>query len=283
MSGFSAEWLALREPFDRAARNAQVRDACRAAFAGRNDIAVCDIGAGTGASLRAVADLLPPRQRWTLVDDDPALLVAAGRALAAWADRSEGAGERLRLERAGKTIEVRFHRHDLAAGSTPWLAPWTAGTDLVTASAFFDLVSADWIGRLVAALADGGVALLATLSFDGTIRTEPPHPLDRAVAAAFRPHQGGDKGFGPAAGPDGWEILERALDRRGYALTSGASPWRVDRSSPPFRDALLDGIAAAAGETGLLSPGDGARWRLETGRDATLVEIGHRDLFAAPK
>ena len=54
MSGFSAEWLALREPYDLAARNATVLDAVAGAFAGSRSIAVVDLACGTGATLRAV-------------------------------------------------------------------------------------------------------------------------------------------------------------------------------------------------------------------------------------
>ena len=54
MSGFSAEWLALREPYDRRARNADVLDAVRRHFAGQTAIAVVDLACGTGSTVRAL-------------------------------------------------------------------------------------------------------------------------------------------------------------------------------------------------------------------------------------
>ena len=78
MSGFSAGWLALREPYDIAARNPGVLDAVLAAFRGQASISVVDLACGTGSTLRAISDRLPARQVWRLVDNDLGLLTVAG-------------------------------------------------------------------------------------------------------------------------------------------------------------------------------------------------------------
>ena len=72
MSGFSASWLALREPYDVAARNREVLDTMAAAFAGVAPLAVTDLGCGTGSTLRAISPLLPASQSWRLADNDEA-------------------------------------------------------------------------------------------------------------------------------------------------------------------------------------------------------------------
>jgi hypothetical protein len=277
MTGFSPEWLDLREVADGAARNGQVLAACARAFAGRDEISVCDLGAGTGASLRAFADVLPPRQHWTLVDHDGANLAAARERLTAWADNSELQESGFILFRDGQRIAVDLARRDLA------LEPrcWPAGTELVTASALFDLGSEEWIGRFAAALAADRLPLLATLTFDGTIALAPPHRLDAAIAGAFQTHQERDKGFGPAAGCRAADILAARLKDAGYMVTIGDSPWRLSPFLEELRAALLDGVAVAVGETGLLDPRDIAVWR-SAGQAARAIVVGHRDLFAAP-
>ena len=77
MSGFSAQWLALREPYDRAARNITVIEAMLAAFRGQSSISVVDLACGTGSTLRAIGPRLPVRQNWRLVDNDLGLLAQA--------------------------------------------------------------------------------------------------------------------------------------------------------------------------------------------------------------
>ena len=54
MSGFSSDWLALREPYDVTARNTTVLDAVLAAFRGQGSISVVDLACGTGSTLRAM-------------------------------------------------------------------------------------------------------------------------------------------------------------------------------------------------------------------------------------
>ena len=111
MSGFSAEWLALREPADHRARSPALVAELRSVFAGRDTAAIIDLGCGTGSNLRALAASLPRRQSWRLVDRDPALLGAARERLAAWADASE-AGAGLHLRKGGR-------RHRGVASSRP--------------------------------------------------------------------------------------------------------------------------------------------------------------------
>lgn len=275
MTGFSPEWLALREPADGAARNKDVRATCAQTFAQRDDLSICDLGAGTGASLRALADLLPPRQRWTLVDHDEANLAAARERLSTWADNSAIRESGFTLFRGRHRIVVEPIRRDLAREPHCW----PAATDLVTASALFDLASGEWIDRFAAALAADRLPLLATLTFDGTIALDPPHRLDAAVADAFRVHQERDKGFGPAAGSRAADILVAHLANAGYAITTGDSPWRIVSRQQGLRTAFLDGVAMAVEETGRLDPHDIAAW-WSAGQTARTITVGHRDVFA---
>ncbi len=92
MSGFSAEWLALREPADHRARNRDLLGALARRFAGRDTLSVVDLGCGAGSNLRALAPALPRRQRWRLVDHDAALLGAARGRIAQWGDACGGGG-----------------------------------------------------------------------------------------------------------------------------------------------------------------------------------------------
>jgi len=91
VSGFSAEWLARREPHDAAARATELAGLLRTSSSAtrngepaRASRAIVDLGAGSGANLRWLAARLGGEQAWLLVDHDAGLLAAAENALLRW-------------------------------------------------------------------------------------------------------------------------------------------------------------------------------------------------------
>ena len=264
MSGFDPAWLSLREPVDHRSRNAALLQAVAVRFAGREAITVVDLGCGTGSNLRALAPRLEARQRWTLVDHDPALLCAAKARVAA--------------EVAAHGIEVACVQADLSADLDAVLGD---GPDLVSAAALFDLVSAEFIDRVAAAVTDRRAAFYTVLSYDGTERWDPPHPFDAAMHGAFLRHQARDKGFGPAAGSSATQALVSAFLARGYRVATGDSPWILGPEDAALVAANAAGIAQAARETGEVPDGHVDAW-LAARRAATACIIGHQDLLALP-
>ncbi|MFO1148977.1 MAG: class I SAM-dependent methyltransferase [Alsobacter sp.] len=276
MSGFDPHWLALREPADHAARDKRLLALVADRFAARQQVDVVDLGAGAGSNLRALAPHLPARQSWTLVDHDPALLDTARRALLAWAEEGREAEGGVVLDKSGKRVTVAFRQADLARDIDDLLMP---APDLVTAAALFDLVSEPWLRRFTAALVERGAPLYAVLTYDGLERWSPPHRLDEAVLSAFHLHQQRDKGFGPAAGPRAAGALAASLVKLGYSVRNGDSPWQLGAAQAALVGELASGIAQAAVETGRLSRVEAEAW-VAARRQATAVEIGHRDLWA---
>ena len=247
--GFSADWLALREPADSAARDEGL--ARRAAAAAGPAPRVVDLGCGTGATFRALAPLLPEGARWCLVDADPQLLAAAGAA----------AGDRAELRAA-----------DLGAVEALPLDDAT----LVTASALLDLVSEAWLGELVRRLR---VPFYAALSYCGEMSWTPEDPCEDRIAAAFDRHQRRDKGLGPALGPAAADRAVLRLREAGFAVATAPSPWVLDADAVALQRALVDGIAAAAAETGAA---EAPRWAARRREAAGRCRIGHLDLLALP-
>jgi SAM-dependent methyltransferase len=278
MSSFSADWLALREPADRRARNRDLLAALAGAFGEKPEIGIIDLGCGTGANLRACAPALPPRQRWRLVDHDPALLATARDRLSAWADHCTSDGHDLHLTRESRAITVSFACADLAADIEAALGPQA---DLVTASALFDLVSAEWIDGFVGAVARRRAVFYGALTYDGVERWTPPHPADAALRDAFHAHLGRDKGFGPSAGCQAGAMLARAFETFGYAVRAAASPWRLDSGDARLIRALATGVAQAVRETGQVEEDAVAAW-LDARLNGAACTIGHTDLLALP-
>src|SRR5882672_2815827 len=186
VSGFSAEWLALREPHDAAAR-AEAPVAELAATGTRvPGVArvLVDLGAGSGANLRWLAPRLGGQQDWLLVDHEHALLAAIEPRLSSWAagagvevarvgDADGTAAGRARVDSIhsdlalrGATFECRVRRValDLAGDLDRLEIPHGA---LVTSSALLDLVSAEWLEALARRCRDAAADVCFALTYDG--------------------------------------------------------------------------------------------------------------------
>lgn len=276
MSGFSPEWLALREPIDHRSRNAELAQAMNARFQQRSTVKVVDLGCGTGSNLRAMAPLLPDTQSWTLVDYDDGLLDAARDALLRWAGSSRVDGERLVLTKGSRQVTVRFRRANLNAGLDAALAD---KPDLVTASALFDLCSADFIKTFARAVAQRQAVFYTVLTYNGIQRWTPRQPSDGAMIAAFHAHQMTDKGFGPSAGPTAPAHLADAFRVSGYNVLEGDSPWLLGTRDRALVAELASGFADAVRETGKADDKSVDAWAnvVRTG-----AEVGHTDTLALP-
>ena len=95
MSGFSPDWLALREPSDHRARDGFLTMALADRLQSKPLVRVVDLGCGTGSNIRATYAALGREQHWTLVDYDARLLAAARLTLQAWADKASNDGDKL--------------------------------------------------------------------------------------------------------------------------------------------------------------------------------------------
>lgn len=277
MSGFSPEWLALREPVDHRSRDRGLAVLLAAHLAAREEPRIVDLGCGTGSNLRALAPQLGPRQSWTLVDYDARLLSAARDRLVAWADRTTDCRVGVILHKAEREISVRFRQADLvrdldaALGEAP---------DLVTASALFDLCSTGFIERFASAITSRKAAFYTVLTYDGVQTWLPPHAADAAMRDAFIAHQKTDKGFGVSAGPDAPGALASAFRQAGYDVREADTPWRLGADDAQLIADLAAGFAGAVEETGSVDGAVLASWRA-VARTGSVV--GHTDTLALPK
>ncbi|RZL90277.1 MAG: class I SAM-dependent methyltransferase [Variovorax sp.] len=294
MTAFSADWLALREPFDHAARSeaAPALDLRAVALRLRGSasvLGVIDLACGTGANLRALAPRLGGSQRWLMVDHDPALLSTLPDALGAWA-RSHGFilhadAERLRIEGQGWDAELRPLRIDLALAMDA--VPF-AEAQLVTASALLDLVSASWLDTLLRHASARNAAMLFALTVDGRTAWEPGMAGDAEVHALFTEHQCRDKGFGAALGAEAVAFAAQRLSAAGYRVTQARSDWCIDASAGPdavaMANAMIEGMAAAALEQDPTAGVLVSEWRARrlAAMDRSRLRVGHLDVLAMP-
>jgi hypothetical protein len=281
---FSADWLALREPFDAAARSVELAERLAGVLPLRP--VLLDLGAGSGSLFRWLAPIIARAQVWVLVDADEELLLRAFDDIADWAEargwtvtRPGRGGHRALL------VHAPFGAWRVEALCIDFaMAPLPLGeVDAVVCSALLDLVSAAWVWRLVAALR---TPLLACLGVDGRESFLPPHPYDARVRWGFRRDQGRDKGFGPALGRHAPTVLHAALAAHSFNVASALSDWRIPASALAMLAALVPGHAEAAARA---HPGSRAAidaWRKARMHQAIAgrlaIRVGHRDSLGLP-
>jgi SAM-dependent methyltransferase len=285
VSGFSAGWLDLREPFDVAARSETAAGALEELPRDADVLRIVDLGAGTGANIRYLAPLLGGRQDWLALDHDAALLEALPERLRRWAEGNGGCfrrdGETMDVEGDTFAVRVALRQADLTREPLP-----LAGAQLVSASALLDLTSSSWLDALLERCRSERAAVLFALTYDGEIAWRPPEDGDALVRALVNRHQRSDKGFGAALGPTAVDHGAAQLRRLGYEVRLGRSDWVVGRDAVAIQHALVDDWSAAARTVAPDAAGAIDAWRrrrLARLREGTSsLVVGHQDLVGLP-
>ena len=296
MSGFSTDWLRLREPFDKAARaiampalglDQHVQSWQQHAKSGV--VQMVDLGCGSGANFRALAPHLGPAQHWRLYDHDPALLAAVPAAISEWTIQTQQGhvdvvsgqgGKRIHVQCPQFTATIELHCVDLARHLS---SVSLTGVHLVTGSALLDLVSQDWLSALVAQAQLNHTAMLFALSVDGRTTWYPVDQQDDRVHALFTQHQNRDKGFGPALGMHAVPTVLRQLSQAGYVVRQSQSDWLMKGvGDQAMLLALIDGIKDAAIEQSPSEQNMLMDWALRRKHAIAACElrVGHVDFLA---
>jgi hypothetical protein len=271
MNSFSADWLALREPADHASRSATLTSTIAHVLPSAYDLAVLDLGAGTGSNVRYLSPRLEQhrRQNWLLVDHDAALLARAERELAS----------------RDALYKIETNVFDLASIANGDAKPLFIGRGLVTASALCDLVSAEWLDAVRDLCEANRTAVLFALNYDGEIECTPAHPDDEWIRDLVNVHQRRDKGLGGVAlGPQAAAEIEKSFTTRGYAVKRDRSDWNLGAESGALQRALINGWVQAATE---MARSDAARihaWRrariAHANAQTSTIRVGHEDVAA---
>jgi SAM-dependent methyltransferase len=265
MSRFTADWLALRERHDLAARNRSVLASVAASLKSRASVHVVDLACGSGSTARALHAHLPARQHWDLIDNDPDLLAVAANG---------NLGTDVALNAVALDLSRNF---EAALGNA---------IDLIAISALLDLVSEVWLHQFARAVAARALPVYAALTYDGRTELAPAHRLDAAIVSAVNAHQRTDKGFGPALGPAAASAAIAHFKSLGYSVISGESDWIIGPDDRTMQNELVEGWANAARDTATIPGADITSWL--TRRKAAISEglssirVGHVDFFAFP-
>lgn len=286
MSGFSSDWLALREPADHRARRDALLDELPPPTEGRAR-RVVDLGTGTGSNLRYLMPRLGAQQQWRLIDNDPALLSELPSRLAPWASAHglnvQRDADHLRIDGARLSASVATQALDLAG---PLDELRLDEADLVSCSALLDLFSPERLGALAGAIARARCPVLFSLSYDGRVAWSPTLPFDATATALLNAHQRRDKGLGGSAGPDAGAMMVDALREHGYRVIAEPADWQLSAAQAPLQRALIDGWEQALREQQPDQAEAVAEWHAE--RCALIdegtgeIHVGHLDIVATP-
>ncbi|MEO7586591.1 MAG: class I SAM-dependent methyltransferase [Arachnia sp.] len=265
----ASDWLALRRPADETARSltcpalALLDTHLASRLGAREAVTVLDLGAGTGANMAWLAPRLTVPQRWVLVDRDEDLLHLAAL------DRPPATV--LAVHRVAAELDD-LHR-DGVAGSRP---------DLVTCSAFLDVLTLRQVRELAAFVVSTGAAALLSLTVTGVVRLHPEAELDFRIEEEFNAHQ---RRVG-LAGPGATALAAQALRDGGRMVEMIDTPWVLGSDEAPLLERYLSDRVAAVIEHDPALSGEAEQWlglRLSQLRDRALsVEVGHADLMALP-
>ena len=247
---FAPDWLALREPYDRAARSRAM--ALKFFDALPDQSRLVDLGTGTGSNARFLSMATDKSIAWRLIDRDQGLL-----------DRISGIdGERTRIDFAPSPMRI-----DLL------------DCDGVTASAFFDLVSENWFSRFVKHMSSK--PLLLSLTVDGQFHWQPEDDMDELMMGRFAAAMQRDKGFGPAMGFDAPRLMINYLWRAGYRVTSALTSWQLEPGDTDMLKAVCGFVGDVAGN-GLAADAWRLRRELLIKEKQLSLSVGHVDILALP-
>ena len=246
-TGFSKDWLTLREPADHAARSKTQLDRFTQWCKPHDAIKLVELGAGTGSNLRYLMPRLGHNQQWLLVDNDAALLEHLPGLLQEWADAHNAQliwnAEKLEVKHANFSATIYTQLIELANQLDQLRLN---DTQVITASALLDLTSAAWLDKLASKIIKHQCACLFALNYNGTIQWQPELSYDDTVSNLLNLHQLGDKGFGPALGPQAGYYLASQLEQQGRQVFIDSSNWQIDESSVALQMAIVEGWAPAA-------------------------------------
>ena len=270
MSGFSIEWLNLREVADHRARD---KNLLKNAVDWLDNLqtkerVIVDLGSGTGSTIRCLQRFTTqlPSIQWRLVDNDPEVLAEA-------------------IDRHSNDYSVESFLVDLSETQKLPLD----SVSMITASALFDLVSENFIQELCQLVKVKNdcrpVGLYSALNYDGCIKWTPSHPLDAAILVNFNTDQRRDKGFGPALGPDASDFLQSQFNVTKFQCLSANSPWLLDSGDYLITESLINGISEVALQTDGLTNSDVLSWkafRIKNMRAGSCF-LGHTDILVLPQ
>lgn len=252
MESFQADWLNLRRPYDETARSARLARQFLDALPANSIVA--DVAAGSGHNALYLDSLGPRKLCWRLFDADAELL----------------------------NVAQRYGFSNIATADLRGLPDIFADVQAVTVSAFFDLVSKEWLTAFIDHIPP--MPMLFALTVNGVWDWSPGHSVDADIMAAFGADQRKEKDFGPALGPDAATALPQVLTAAGYVVSNDSSYWNLGSGDGAILASLVNSISEVVFPA--VDAATVAKWRnarlVSISQAELQLVVGHVDVLAIP-
>lgn len=294
MTVSTQRYLEAKRTVDDRALDRRVLERFTAELAGRatenEGVRIVELGAGVGTMIARLAawGCLPDTVTYRAVDRDRESIAHARERLPSWLEDAgydvESREEGILARKGDSRLEVTLEVADVFEIS--------GEADAVIAAAFLDLIDLERalgsIGKLVV---DSGV-LYAPITYDGTTRFAPTHPLDDRVERLYHRHMEEIREV-PGSSRAVRDLLEVLAESTYDVLAVGGSDWvvrPVDGSYPADERAFLTHLlgtiddALADYPAGVLEPETRRRWTTDRRRRLEENELvfvaGNLDVLA---
>ena len=282
MTGFSRNWLQLREPLDKESRSQKIIETLRLVHPYR-PIHVVDLATGTGANLRYLCKELGGHQIWHLIDHDKKLLEAIPSYTKDWAAKNKLLANEIANKLLIKGNNVDCHVYTQQQNLSDLKEINIQEGALVSGSALLDLVSNTWLESLAKKCMLLKATILFSLNYDGHIIFKPYEQEDELVRALVNKHQVTNKGFGEAMGPTAGYSAMKIFSDLGYNIQNHRSDWHIKPNDQELQTILLDTWLEAATEISPEQTKKLKNWRKRRQSHVTSkfseLTVGHTDIL----
>ncbi len=277
-----SSWLDERYQYDVDARNKSVEQFCLEHFSNLTKIQIVDVGSGTGSNFINLSGKLKQNQHWTFLEQDESLILhSLERIKKEFNQRGftiTQKNDELHLQNISQEITIQTVNGSLLDINR--LIDLN-NTDLITASAIFDLFSIEQFKFFSDQVHREKVSVLSTLNYT-SMRFEPSLDSDKQFIDLYNAHMKRKQSFGVGMGSDCYDVMNSYYDANEIAIVNGNSIWCLEENAKSLHAFLLTFMEESIAELSNC-PSGLKRWvhekREASARGALKIVVEHGDTF----
>ncbi len=234
-----SSWLDERYQYDVDARNKKVEQFCLHHFDNLQQINIVDVGSGTGSNFINLSAKFIQNQQWIFLEQDESLishsLERAKKVLTRSGYIIAQQNDQLIFKNGAQEITIQTINGSLL--DIDKLIN-LRNTNLITASAIFDLFSTEQFALFSEQVHQEKVSVLSTLNYTG-MHFEPTIDADQQFIDLYNAHMKRKQSFGIGMGSDCYDVMNSYYEANKIATIHGDSTWDLDKNAQSMHAFLL--------------------------------------------